>query len=444
MVAKHTRKLRRPKKPADFYVLVLEQDVAFSQTLKFDLEKRLAVNVVTVHTLSTARLLLKRNPHKFFLSISSVTEGFNQIDLLRSFNIPVIAMINQYEDELRDTLIKKRVLDYVVKTINMDTDYICDLVSRIFKNLEIKVLVVDDSKVSQFVIARELALQKFQVLQVDNGVDAVAVLAKNADIKLILVDYQMRLVDGITLVKKIREVYPKDQMLIIGMSTSLDPRLAVKFLKVGANDFIHKPFNYEMMLCRINQNLDMLDAVEYAKQLSNIDYLSNVFNRRYFFERGNKIVSELKQTDALTVMMIDIDKFKAINDIHGHDVGDVVIKDIATTLTQHFPEDIVARMGGEEFAVLSMNPQYLSSFERVNAFKEKIESRRLNIKGQVINYTCSIGVSTYVGNTLDEMLVQADRLLYLAKQNGRNRVEGNPLGEVERNMVDDAMANDSE
>lgn len=429
MVAKkHTRKLRRPSRPAQFHVLILEQDITFAQTLKCDLEKRLPVSVVIVHSLSAARLLLKRNPRQFFLGISSVMSDFKQVDLLKTANIPVIAFINQYEDELRDELIKRHVLDYVVKTTDTDTTYICDLVARLFKNIAIKVLVIDDSKVSQFVIARELALQKFKVLQADNASAATEVLESNPDVKLILVDYQMRGVDGISFVKAARERYPKDEMLIIGMSTSSDARLAVKFLKAGANDFIHKPFNYEMMLCQINQNLHMLDAVEYAKELSNVDYLSNVFNRRYFFEHGNQILKALKGGGALTVMMMDIDKFKAINDVYGHDVGDEVIKDIAAVLKQHFPNDIVARMGGEEFAVLSVDAQYQTSFDYINVFREKIANQKLKIKGHTIRYTCSIGVSGYTGTSLDEMMVQADKLLYLAKQSGRNRLEGTPLG----------------
>mgnify|MGYP003748617029 CR=1 FL=1 len=164
------------KKPAEFHVLVLEQDVAFAQSLKFDLEKRLPVKVVTVHSLSATQLLLKGNPHQLFLSISAVAKDFKQIDLLQSFNIPVIAVIDQYEDALRDQLIKKNVLDYVVKTTSADTTYVCDLVARVFKNKTIKVLVIDNFKVSHFVIARELALQKFQVMQVDNGVDAAGIL----------------------------------------------------------------------------------------------------------------------------------------------------------------------------------------------------------------------------------------------------------------------------
>lgn len=73
-------------------------------------------------------------------------------------------------------------------------------------------------------------------------------------------------------------------------------------------------------------------------------------------------------------MMIDIDHFKIINDVYGHDVGDEVIKNIANALQQHFSEDVVARMGGEEFAVLTTNSQYLHSFERIHFFREKLQN----------------------------------------------------------------------
>jgi diguanylate cyclase (GGDEF)-like protein len=427
----------RPAKPVEFHILVLEQDLDFAQMLKFDIEEQLPAEVTTVNSITDARETLTKKPEKFFLSVSRVAhfdfENFEQIDLLTEFNIPSIVIVDQYEDELRDQLIKRHVIDYVIKdAAKSDANYICDLIARIFKNISIKVLVVDDSKVAQFVIARELSLQKFEVIQVSDGLEAIEVLEKNPDIKLVLVDYQMKMVDGVTFVKKARELYPKDQISIIGISTSADPRLAVKFLKAGANDFISKPFNYEMMLCRINQNLDMLDAVDSAKHLSNLDYLSNVYNRRYFFEHGNKVFQMLKDTDVLTVIMIDIDFFKKVNDVYGHDVGDEVIKDIAEALKLHFKEDVVARMGGEEFAVLSLNPDYLHSFAHIHEFRKKIAQQTLEFRGNSIKYTCSIGVSNILGKSLDGMMVHADRLLYLAKQGGRNRVEGNPSGQKKK------------
>jgi diguanylate cyclase (GGDEF)-like protein len=392
----------------------------------------LRVNVVTVHSVAAARALLSAQPNTFFLGITSVihlnSDAFEKVDLLGEFNIPIIAIVSEYEDEMRDQLIKRHVIDYVVKDQSGDMTYICELIQRIHKNTSIKVLVVDDSKVSQFVIGRELSLQKFKVLQAYNGIEAINILEQHGDVKLVLVDHQMSMLDGITFVQKVRTIYPKDQLLIIGISTSADPRLAVKFLKAGANDFISKPFNYEILLCRINQNLDMLDAVEFAKHLSNVDYLSNVFNRRYFFERGNKIFESLDEHSALTVMMMDIDYFKKVNDMYGHDAGDEVIKHFAHQLKVHFHADIVARLGGEEFAVISQSPIYLDSFEHIEAFRKKIASQFVQVKQHVIQYTCSIGVTSVLRKNLNDMMIHADRLLYNAKTNGRNRIEGKPIG----------------
>jgi len=434
MPIERIRKSNRDSSSPLFHVLVLEQDIEFSQTLKVNIESQLPVEVFTVSTLDSARTLLKAFPNKFFLSITSVlnldSDAFEKIDLLGEFNIPVIAIVNQYEDEMRDQLIKRHVIDYVVKGTSTDFNYISDLIVRVYKNVSIKVLVVDDSKVSQFVITRELLLQKFQVLQAKNGAEALKLLKQHDDIKLVLVDHQMSIVDGITFVEKARETHPKDQLLIIGLSTSSDPRLAVKFLKAGANDFISKPFNYEILLCRINQNMDMLDAVEFAKHLSNIDYLSGVYNRRYFFEQGGLIFNSLPENATLTVMMMDIDFFKKVNDLYGHDIGDEVIKHFAKSLKEHFHGNIVARLGGEEFAVLSISPEFKDSFDTIQAFRAKIASQKLKIKDHKIQYSCSIGATNILRKSLNEMMIHADRLLYTAKKNGRNRLEGRPQGKT--------------
>lgn len=431
MPNRHIRKtLRDSTTLVQLHLLVLDQDVDYAQKLKQEIERQLRVHVTTVHSIDAARSLLTQQPNMFFLGITSAihldSDAFEKVDLLGEFNIPIIAIVSHYEDEMRDQLIKRHVIDYVVKGQSDDITYICELIVRIHKNVSIKVLIVDDSKVSQFVIARELTLQKFKVLQATNGIQALDILQQEGDVKLVLVDHQMSMIDGITFVQKARMLYPKDQVLIIGISTSSDPRLAVKFLKAGANDFISKPFNYEILLCRINQNLDMLDAVELAKHLSNIDYLSNVFNRRYFFEHGNRLFQTLQDHSALTVMMMDIDFFKKVNDVYGHDAGDEVIKHFAQELKTHFHGDIVARLGGEEFAVLSLSPTYLTSFAHVDAFRKHIASQQVRIKQHVIQYTCSIGVTNIVRKNLNDMMIHADRLLYNAKKNGRNRTEGKP------------------
>ncbi|HSI25637.1 MAG TPA: diguanylate cyclase [Methylotenera sp.] len=416
-----------------FNVLLLESDADYALSLKQIIEDNLPVGVTIVRTPELAKRLLTDNPDQFFISITSVLNmdslAFERIDLLDEFNLPVIAIVNHYEDEMRDQLIKRHVIDYVVKGNTFDHRYICDLISRVHKNCSIKVLVVDDSKVSRFIIARELELQKFQVNNASNGLEALDKLKESPDIKLVLVDNQMPNMNGYTFTAEARKYHSKDELIIIGVSGSTDPRIAVKFLKAGANDFIAKPFNYEMLLCRITQNLDMLEAVNYAKSLSNTDFLTGLYNRRYFFEQGSKLLESMVnkssvEKPALTVMMMDIDFFKKINDKFGHDVGDEVIKNFAAMLKRYFADDIVARIGGEEFAVISQSLEYATHFDYINQFRVAVANQTMQVKQEVLRYTCSIGVTTTMGNSLDEMLVNADKCLYKAKQAGRNQIAG--------------------
>lgn len=424
--AKFRKGSRKRKTPTQFNVLLLDADANYANVLKQVIEGRLPVKVTIAHTLEAAKNLLQQDPNEFFIGITSVLDlsAFEKVDLLGDFNLPVIAVVEQYEDEMRDQLIKRHVIDYVVKGNKFDSAYICDLIARVIKNCDIKVLVVDDSRVSRFILARELALQKFEVVHSNDGAEALEKLSEHPDIKLVLVDSKMPVMDGYSFVEAARHNYSKDALIIIGVSGSADPRIAVKFLKAGANDFIAKPFNYEMLLCRISRNLDMLDAIELARSLSNIDYLSGLYNRRYFFEQGSKLLATLEKNKPLTVMMMDIDFFKRVNDGFGHDVGDLVIKNFAGLLKQHFPDDIVARIGGEEFAVISESPKYLKSFERIEAFRETVENEKIQLSSDTLQYTCSIGICNVVGADLDEMVIAADRNLYIAKGAGKNKVHG--------------------
>jgi diguanylate cyclase (GGDEF)-like protein len=424
--ARFRKDSRKRKNQTHFNVLLLEADASYASVLKRVIEGRLPVKVTVAHTLEEAKNLLQQDANEFFIGITSVLDlsAFEKVDLFGDFNLPAIAVVDQYEDEMRDQLIKRHVIDYVVKGNKFDSAYICDLIARVIKNCDIKVLVVDDSRVSRFILARELALQKFEVVHSNNGAEALEKLSEHPDIKLVLVDSKMPVMDGYSFVEAARHNYSKDALIIIGISGSSDPRIAVKFLKAGANDFIAKPFNYEMLLCRISRNLDMLDAIELARSLSNIDYLSDLYNRRYFFEHGSQLLVSLEKNKPLTVMMMDIDAFKKINDGYGHDVGDLVIKNFAGLLKQHFPDDIVARIGGEEFAVISQSPKYFKSFERIDAFREAVENEKIQLSSDTLQYTCSIGVCNVVGADLDEMVIAADRNLYIAKDAGKNKVHG--------------------
>ena len=108
----------------------------------------------------------------------------------------------------------------------------------------------------------------------------------------------------------------------------------------------------------------------------------------------------------------------------GHEVGDDVIRNIADVLKAHFPDDVVARIGGEEFAVLSKSPQYQASAKSIDAFRLSVANQEIKVKEIMLQYTCSVGVCNELGTSLDEMIANADKNLYMAKRAGRNQVYG--------------------
>lgn len=179
-------------------------------------------------------------------------------------------------------------------------------------------------------------------------------------------------------------------------------------------------------LCEINFQLESLN--EKLKNLSNCDPLTNVYNRRYFSEVSKQILfSTKKDTQSIGVIILDIDKFKNINDTYGHTVGDKVIISLAQNLKNIVRDsDIVSRFGGEEFVILMYN----TNLENTQIVAEKVRKHILNLEvidGElIIKFTISLGVALYdeiIDNkNIENTLKRADEALYVAKQNGRNQV----------------------
>lgn len=162
------------------------------------------------------------------------------------------------------------------------------------------------------------------------------------------------------------------------------------------------------------------------KMLANTDALTNMANRRALFEQGAMLVSiHAKYGKAFTLMILDIDHFKLVNDQYGHPAGDEVLKEMSRIISENIRKgDLVCRYGGEEFAVLykNMDQDHRQSIENI---KKKINAHRFSIaEGVHVSLTFSAGVITYNANvgSFDELVRKADALLYEAKESGRNRI----------------------
>jgi diguanylate cyclase (GGDEF)-like protein len=164
-------------------------------------------------------------------------------------------------------------------------------------------------------------------------------------------------------------------------------------------------------------------------ELAHKDQLTNLYNRHYFYGIVQEIISLAKrEKKPLSLMMIDIDKFKNINDTYGHKNGDIVIKALATIMLENTrTSDIVARIGGEEFVILLPNTSPKDAVTLANKLRKNVENYLIKLEDNIdVNITISIGVNgVFIENeiTIDKALARADEALYRAKENGRNNVQ---------------------
>jgi diguanylate cyclase (GGDEF)-like protein len=408
-------------------VLVVEDSRSFAALVSKRIRQDLGFGVVVASSLAAARGILEEDTD-FLAALLDINlpdaPNGESVDLAISHKVPAIVFTGVLSDSLRESFWNRRIVDYVLKDNIENVDYVVALLARLQKNPLNKILVVDDSRSYRHAVGRLLDAQRYHVLEAGSGEEALKVLEEHPDTRLVLVDYSMPGMDGFTLTREIRRNHGKDTLAIVGVSAEAGERLSPRFIKSGANDYLHKPFLVEEFYTRITQNLEMLDHIAQVRDMAERDYLTRVYNRRYFFSAGTQLHALLaRRGQPVTVAMLDIDHFKAVNDTLGHEAGDAVLRAMAQLLVSRFrTSDIVARLGGEEFCVLASDitaDQALLLFEDM---RKVFESTPVHFGEDTVNYTVSIGLCCEAGLSLEAMLREADRMLYRSKSAGRNRV----------------------
>lgn len=409
-------------------LLLVEDTKFFSNLVKKNIEQALDVEVICAERLDEAEAILETKNYNFFLALLDLNlpdaNNGEVVDLALKHDIPSIVFSGEFSDDVRDTILQKGVIDYVLKENPASLDYLVSLVSRIHANHDVKTLVVDDSGVARKTMASLMERYQFQVFEAANGKAALQMLAEHPDIKLVITDYNMPDMDGFMLTREIRRKFTKEQLAIIGISSSGSNVLSARFIKSGANDFINKPFLQEEFFCRVCQNIDIIDYIEDLQQTANEDFLTGVHNRRFFYDAGKTLHAKAQRDNQdSTLALIDIDHFKSVNDSHGHDTGDEILVQLAALLADRCREsDILARLGGEEFALLATGLPPAKAPAFFEEMRAMIEAHDFTVKKSTYKITVSIGVETRGTKSLSDMITSADDALYRAKHAGRNCV----------------------
>jgi diguanylate cyclase (GGDEF)-like protein len=347
------------------------------------------------------------------------------VSLLLDNKITTIVLTSTLNKELEKIIKSKKIIEFIQKNDLYSMKYAIESVKRLISNQKETVIVIDNklNLINSYIhYLRDI---KLNIEIFPNEEEALVYILDNIEnVKLILTEFSYSNTNAYNTILKIREVYRKDKIGIIVFSDINDTNIIYKSLKFGANDFIFVPATTEEFYLKINLNLELLKNFKKMEDYANKDPLTDMFNRRFFFESGKMLLRESKrQNQNLSYLLIDIDHFKKVNDTYGHDVGDKVIIETSKILQKHIRNsDLLCRYGGEEFAfILNLEDKKIVNNICLK-IKDKIQSIQMKIEGVPLNFTVSIGVFVGNVNTIEEGLKKADDALYYSKNNGRNQV----------------------
>jgi diguanylate cyclase (GGDEF)-like protein len=332
-----------------------------------------------------------------------------------------------------------------------------------------RLLIVDDIADNRAVLARRFERRGFEIAEADGGLRALELIAQQA-FDLILLDVMMPDIDGMEVLKRLREQHSPVSLPIIMVTAKSQSEDVVKALELGANDYVTKPVDFAVALARastqigrkraeeevrrandalrkMNEELEQRVVERTASLASANDRLRlEIEHRRQSEEKvhylahhdaltglGNRVLLREQLEEALTrarrngdpvgVLFLDLDGFKTVNDTLGHSIGDALLKSAAARLQENVRDtDKVARLGGDEFAVLQSVDSQPRSADALAARLVAIMSEPFFVDGQQLDLSASVGIAVAFGNDADpeQLLKNADLALYRAKADGRS------------------------
>ena len=409
-------------------ILVVEDSSTVLTMLKKEFAKHENIEVFYAQSYEDAAKIVNKNPDiKAALLDINLPDAPNGeiVTLANLHTIPTIVLTGTLDKNIRNIIQKKDIAGYIIKDKPSSINIAVKNIMSILNSYDTTVMIVEDSLTYRNILKTMLAKTNVRIIEAKDGQEALEIFKTTKEkISLVITDYEMPVMDGLDLTIKLREIYGKDELSIIAISSSEDKSVIDDFLTFGANDFIVKPFSLSEVRLRTVLNIESIHLFEKISNMANRDFLTGSYNRRYFFESANaKFAKANRNSSALALATIDIDKFKNINDTYGHDVGDIAIKEIKKVLDRNLREyDLVARFGGEEFCILLEDitcKDLKNLFERIRVDFEK---NIIKIDTLEFKYTVSTGIAYGVFDSLEEMLKISDEELYKSQENGRNQV----------------------
>lgn len=297
---------------------------------------------------------------------------------------------------------------------------------------QIRILIAEDSPVCQKLVETALSNQPYAIHFAASGHEALTLFeAVKPDI--LIADWMMPPPSGLELCRKVREQAGRYTYVIL-ITIKSETENLIEGLEAGADDYVTKPFDAGELLARIRVGCRI---IQMSREIENrnaaleeairTDHLTGLPNRKAIEEFALKQLEAARRHGfPLWVVVADLDKFKLVNDMHGHSAGDDAIKKFADLLKANTRSaDISGRLGGDEFVLVISHGEKKAILQTIDRLRADFASERFAFSGQDIQITASFGIAGFQSSsdkTLADLLIRADKALYSAKSAGRNQV----------------------
>jgi diguanylate cyclase (GGDEF)-like protein len=294
------------------------------------------------------------------------------------------------------------------------------------------IFAVDDNSINRILLDKLLKKEGYKTKILADSEEVINCL-EEVKPDLILLDLMMPNINGLELCEQIKLNPHFQEIPIIFITASEEKQHLLRAFDLGAVDYITKPFHNQELLARVKNHLELKftrdelkKALVELEKLAKTDELTGISNRRHFVELAQREFNLAKrQKRSFSLLILDIDCFKKINDTYGHPIGDYVIKFVAEECVRCLrKEDLCARWGGEEFIIFLSETDLKKAIIVAERINQTIENHNIIIKSNQIWITVSVGVSVYrdEDENVNQTISRADKALYQAKNMGRNKV----------------------
>ncbi|WP_416398360.1 response regulator [Allohahella sp. A8] len=408
-------------------LLVVEDSVMTTKIIRHLCLKTGGIDARYASSRAEAISILDSEQNEFFaalvdLNLPDAPDG-EVVELCLSRKIPTIVLTGSFSEERRERLLATGIVDYVIKEGRYSYNYALRLVKRLKANEGIKVMIADDSKTARHYLRDLLKRHRYEVVEAENGAEAIRQLMAHTDTRILIADYNMPQIDGFQLTQLLRDKYEKTDLVILGLSGEGQSSLSAKFIKNGANDFLRKPFNQEEFYCRMMNCVETLELVEQLRDSLRRDSATGLWNANHFRELATELLETNEAAEhvkPISIAVFEIDDFDKINADYGRDAADRVLRTVGEIVGEALSRFYACRQMGPTFAAALPGIDAARCVTLFDGIIARVNNHDIEIDGHKLNVALTGGVSDATGLSLDKHLEQAERRLQNARTEGGN------------------------